>query len=525
MIACNHQEAQNFLKEIRKCSKAPAYFLDTYCQIYDATSRAWLPFRLWPAQLKTIQTIADHRLTVILKARQLGLTWLVLGYALWLILVRPAATVLLFSRRDEEAVDLLRTRLRGMYDRLPDWLKVNSFGVDNDHEWQLSNGSRVLAFPTTAGDSYTATLAVVDEADLVPDLDRLMRAVKPTIDGGGRMVLLSRADKTQPQSPFKRIFSGAKQRLTEWVSVFLPWNARPDRDQAWYDVQKTDVLHRTGSLDDLHEQYPTADVEALAPRSLDKRIAPEWLRQCYIEAASLSLKGIPQAPAIPGLVVYALPQPKHQYVVGADPAEGNPTSDDSALEVLDKDTGEEVASLAGKLQPAMLAAHAHTLAKWYNHAGVLVERNNHGHAVLLWLSDHSSLRCLRGHDGKEGWLSSQMGKVQLYDRCADAFRNQEVMVHTFATYSQLASIHGSTLRAPEGEHDDRADAFALACAGRATSGSIYGSVAPDPRNRSPFADFPKGMFVVPPDEWRKFLGLPPAGDEDEDYPLMEGHPW
>jgi hypothetical protein len=473
MIACSHQEAEHFLKEIRKCRKSPAYFLDTYGQIYDATSRTWLPFRLWPAQFQTIQTIANHRLTVILKARQLGLTWLVLGYALWLMLFRAAATVLLFSRRDEEAVDLLRTRLRGMYDRLPDWLKVKSFGVDNDHEWQLSNGSRVLAFPTTAGDSYTATLAIVDEADLVPDLDRLLRAVKPTIDGGGRMVLLSRADKTQPQSSFKRIYSGAKKGLTEWVSVFLPWDARPDRNQAWYDLQKADVMHRTGSLDDLQEQYPAADLEALAPRSLDKRIAAQWLQQCYVEAEPLALEGVPQAPAIPGLLVYALPRDTHEYLIGADPAEGNPTSDDSALAVLDRNTGEEVASLAGKFQPAVLAAHAQALGKWYNNAGILVERNNHGHAVLLWLGERAELSRLSGHDDKEGWLSSQLGKVMLYDHCADAFRNGEVVLHTFATYAQLASIDGSTLRAPEGENDDRADAFALACAARATAGSAW----------------------------------------------------
>jgi hypothetical protein len=37
------------------------------------------------------------------------------------------------------------------------------------------------------------------------------------------------------------------------------------------------------------------------------------------------------------------------------PAEGNPSWDDSALVVLDAGTGEEVASLAGKFQPAVLA--------------------------------------------------------------------------------------------------------------------------------------------------------------------------
>ena len=46
-------------------------------------------------------------LTVILKARQLGLSWLVVGWALWLMLFQPAATVLFFSKRDQEAVLLL----------------------------------------------------------------------------------------------------------------------------------------------------------------------------------------------------------------------------------------------------------------------------------------------------------------------------------------------------------------------------------------------------------------------------------
>ena len=39
------------------------------------------------------------------------------------------------------------------------------------------------------------------------------------------------------------------------------------------------------------------------------------------------------------------------------------------------------------------------------------------------------------------------------------------MLLSFATFVQLSAIDGSTLRAPEEERDDRADAFALACVG------------------------------------------------------------
>jgi hypothetical protein len=120
------------------------------------------------------------------------------------------------------------------------------------------------------------------------------------------MILVSRVDKGRPRSPFKRVYTSARKKQTGWEAVFLPWYARPDRDQAWYEVQKADILHRTGALDELHEQYPATDAEALLPRTLDKRIVPEWLYQCYREQAPLD--PLPaDSPALAGLEVYALP--------------------------------------------------------------------------------------------------------------------------------------------------------------------------------------------------------------------------
>ena len=102
----------------------------------------------------------------------------------------------------------------------------------------------------------------------MPDFGALMASVKPTIDGGGRMILVSRADKGRPNSPFKRIYR-ARTGRTEWKAVFLPWSARPDRDAACNEALRPDILHRTGSLDELHEQYLATDAEALLPRTLD----------------------------------------------------------------------------------------------------------------------------------------------------------------------------------------------------------------------------------------------------------------
>lgn len=445
-------------QEWLKCQANQVYFIYHHCKILDPVAGEWIPFRLWPEQRDTVNALRDNRLTIILKARQLGLTWLCLAYALWLMIFHPIAVVLLFSRRDTEAMHLLE-RLKGMYQRLPTWAQAKSAEMDSAHVFKLSLGSEARAFPATAGDSYTGTIALVDEADLIQNLNRLMRAVKPTIDGGGQMVLLSRSDKTRPASEFKRTFRAARKGAIPWHAIFLPWRVHPNRDQVWYEEQRRDILERTGALDDLHEQYPATEDEALSAAEKGKRLAKQWLEQCFTE--SLPILDHP-GPAIPELEVYVPPVPGRRYVIGADPAEGLAASDDSSFTVMDELSMNEVASLAAKLEPAEFAASIDQAGQWYNNARVLVERNNHGHAVILWLAQNSPLRILDGLDNRPGWQTNVASKSTMYALVADCLRSGASRIRSLETYLQLASIESSTLRAPDGELDDRAISFCLA---------------------------------------------------------------
>src|SRR4051794_32284630 len=96
------RETQRRFREVKRCRDSLAYFADAYCQILASNDRsgAWLPFRLWPAQEEVARELHAHREIVILKARQLGFTWLVISLALQQLLFFPVATVLLFSKRD-----------------------------------------------------------------------------------------------------------------------------------------------------------------------------------------------------------------------------------------------------------------------------------------------------------------------------------------------------------------------------------------------------------------------------------------
>lgn len=449
-------------EEWLKCKQSCVYFVYNYCQIYDATTATWIPFRLWPGQVRTLNTVVNHRLTIILKARQLGLTWLSLCYILWKMLFHPIFTALVFSRRETEAIYLLGAkRLRGVYNRLPEFMKVRQFLTASSHIWQLSNESVVYGFPTTAGDSYTAGFAFVDEADLVPDLDALMNAVKPTIDGGGQMILLSRSDKLRPASSFKRTYRAARKGTNGWVPIFLPWYERPERDDEWYSAQKTEILERTGSLDDLYQQYPATEEEALRPPEHDRRLPLKWLQKHYIETEPIDHEGVLD---IPGLRLFTLPTLLGEYVIGADPAEGNPGSNDSVACVCNYHTGEQVAVLSGQIEPSVFADRVYQLAQFYNNAEIMPERNNHGHAMIATLRDtYPEANLLVGVDLNWGWQTNTRSKALMYASAADVLRDVDTAkILDETTYLQLASIEGATLKAPEGELDDHAVAWCLA---------------------------------------------------------------
>ncbi len=452
--------------EWRKCKRAPAYFINHYCHLLDPTEGDWVPFRLWPAQHRLLDGWHAHQYNLTLKARQLGVSWLGLAYGLWGIVFHPHYEMMIVSRRETEAIYLAGPeRLRGMYARLPSWMRAARITRDNVNHWRLSTGSGARAFPSDNVDSYTANLMLIDEADHPAiDLRVLLNSAKPTIDAGGKLLLVSRAYKATPASHFKQLYRVGVAGDNAYHVAFLPWDAHPARSQGWYAAQKADALANEGTLDSLYEQYPATDEQALAPRTLDKRIPPAFLSACYHPTPPLTVRG---APALPGLTIYRTPEPGAAYVIGADPAEGNPTSDASAATVLHAGTGEEVASLAGRYEVDTFGAYLRELATYYRGASVLVERNNHGHAVLLWLRDQArSVRVLRGPDHKPGWLTTRAAKAELYAEVTAAFRDGETIIHNFETLTQLQRIDGSTLRAPPGGHDDRAIAYGLALLAR-----------------------------------------------------------
>lgn len=429
------------------------YFANKYLQIYNATLMAWLNFTLWYSQAEFLYAIHKYDKVVVLKPRQIGATWTVLFYALWLMIFRAPAQILLMSKTESEAAELI-DRLRGMLTRLPDFLRPK-LEVDNYTQIKLVNGSRALGFSTTRGDSYTATLVIVDEADLNPDLQRVMQALEPTMADGGKIVLLSRANKQKPVSYFKRIYRSATQGANNYYPIFFPWWARPDRTLAWYEAQVQDSLANGGSLDNVWESYPETPEQALAGLQLDKRIALKWLEKCYHPLPLLE-----PPPSLRTTRLYEYPARYGRYIIGVDTAEGNVNSDDTAITIFNLDSLAQTAVVQGKYEPDATGALVATLSGYFNNADVLIERNHHGHSVISWLKNFApDVRLLRGRDGKTGFQTNTLTKTLGYNEVAIMVRDGHLIIRDEETLNQLAALDATTLSA---EPDDVADSVMLA---------------------------------------------------------------
>lgn len=88
-------------------------------------------------------------------------------------------------------------------------------------------------------------------------------ALKPTIDGGGALIVLSTANGTA--NLFYDMCQRAQQGLGRFAFRFLPWHARPGRDAAWYAATEADAVD--SAL--MKQEYPATPDEAFEATDVD----------------------------------------------------------------------------------------------------------------------------------------------------------------------------------------------------------------------------------------------------------------
>lgn len=242
------------------CADDAAHFVNAHVVIDEPQIDigSTIAFKLWPEQARALAEMAVHRLVIILKSRQIGMTWLVLAYILWLCLFRPGRVALLFSKKERDAHELVR-RIRVMYYRLPGWLQARvPLLKPNTGELEWANGSRVESHAATkgAGRTYTASIAFCDEFAFLEWGDEVYTALKPTVDGGGQLILNSTANGES--GLFAEIWRKAVAHVNNFWAIFLAWQADPRRTPEWRKAVAEDAISTATDL----QEYPNTPEDA-----------------------------------------------------------------------------------------------------------------------------------------------------------------------------------------------------------------------------------------------------------------------
>jgi hypothetical protein len=127
---------------------------------------------------------------------------------------------------------------------------------------------------------------------------------------------------------------------------------------------------------------------------------------------------------VPAIRVWHEPVPREEYVVVCDTSEGTGGSASGAL-VLERRSARHMATLWAQIPPWGLARFAVALAKKFNGALLVVERNNHGHTVLrAAAAEQKYKRIFCDRDERPGWLTNAVTRAPSLDTLEEAVRAQ-----------------------------------------------------------------------------------------------------
>jgi hypothetical protein len=463
---------------------------------YDADGRdgGWL----W--QREILETLLRELRVIFLKARQIGITWTIAGFGLWIALTKPGTLVLVYRQKEDEAKKLI-ARIWQMYQGLPEHLRFGvtvikpAYGKEPSTEIHFRHPdgriSRMVGMASTAsaGHGETAALVLVDEGAYVDKLRAIWKAINSTVGEVGRLVVVSTGNGVSNAESgdgnfFHRLWVTAKERL--FHQVFLSWRVHPNRDDHWYatspEVQALDVRDRK-------EQYPANPEEAFAladdiwydPDDLDfyaehrtrRKIAPsfEFERADATHARKIEKRN--------GIIdLYVAPTAGHKYAIFADVATAH-GRDHSAAYVIDLGTAELCAELhSPRLDEASYAFQLHYLGKMFRgseQAALLAVENQNGwgEAVLIMLRDGREGRPpypnLYRHEDpnrrhakestKFGYPTNEHTRGLMINQLGRAMRERTLPFLTPGLHSELLTFvrrdRGPSPAAMDGCHDDR----------------------------------------------------------------------
>ena len=357
-------------EQYQKCAGDPVYFMKKYCKIQHPI-RGKIPFELYPFQEDTLTDFKDNRYNIVLKSRQLGISTLVAGYALWKMIFNEDFNVLIIANKQDVAKNLV-LKVRTMNQLLPVWLRVAE-SEDNKLSLRLKNGSQVKAVSSKpdSGRSEALSLLVFDEAAFIDYIDEIWTGTQLTLATGGDCIALSTPNGVG--NWFHRMWVGAENGQNLFNPIKLHWTVHPDREQDWRDEQTQQLGEKQAA------QECDCDFISSGDNVIDGEIL-QWYTDNLIQDP-IEKKGFDG-----NIWVWKAPDYTRTYIVTADVARGD-GADYSAFHIIDAESCEQVAEYKGKIEPTDFGNMLITISTEYNDALLIVDNANIGWATIQQILD------------------------------------------------------------------------------------------------------------------------------------------
>jgi hypothetical protein len=455
-------------EEYLKCAANPAYFMKKYARIQHPT-RGTILFDLWGFQEDVLKDFQEHRYNICLKSRQLGISTLIAGYSLWMMLFGNDKNILVIATKQETAKNLV-TKVRVMYDNLPSWLKTAVI-EDNKLSLRLKNGSQIKAVSAAAdaGRSEALSLLILDEAAFIDNIEEIWASAQSTINTGGSAIINSTPNGVG--NFYHKQWVGAKTGTNMFNPIFLHWTVHPERDQAWRDQQ--DIILGPS----LAAQECDGDFLSSGNSVVDGNII-DWYQTTYVTEPK-ERRG-----AEDSLWIWDYPDPNKTYMICADVARGD-GKDYSAFHIIDIENVEQVAEYRGKLDTKSFGNLLVSMGTEYNDALLIIENANIGWAVLQQVIDRGypnlyytykeegytdpSVHIPKGYDLKDksqmvpGFSNTSKTRPLIISKYEMYFRERVPIVKSARLTEEMFVFiwKGGRAEAQTGYNDDLVMAFAI----------------------------------------------------------------
>jgi hypothetical protein len=357
-------------QEYKKCAISAEYFLKKYSYIQHPT-RGRMLFGLYDYQKNALKEFHDCDYNIVLKGRQIGISTLVAGYALWLLLFHRDKNILVIATKQETAKNLV-TKVRFMHQNLPVWLRGNCI-TDNKLSLQFANGSQIKAVASSkdAGRSEALSLLILDEAAFIDDAEIIWTAASSTLSTGGKAILLSTPNGMG--NFFHKMWQQAEAKANNFNPILLDWRVHPERDQAWRDRQ-TELMGEMEASQEHDASFIFSGNTVISPDII------EFYKKTYVQDP-ISKQGFDG-----NLWVWEYPVHGKSYVVCADVARGD-GEDYSAFHVIDVETSMQVAEYKGKVETKQFGNMLVSIATEYNDALLIPENSSIGWNAIQQIID------------------------------------------------------------------------------------------------------------------------------------------